>query len=118
MNREIKFKANLLTEDQVGKKIEFLVFTLGEITNWFEDDGVFYVKEIPLIIETICQYIGLHDKNEKGIFHFDILEDEMKQRYLIEFDNYEAKFVLKRIDGDLKGTIRHIVDVKVMNCRR
>lgn len=94
MSREILFKAKHIHASEEneyldGKWIEGYLFDKNYIYSP-ELEGQFLIDE-----NTICQYTGLTDKNNRKIFEGDIvLVDSEDEYFAVEWDNDTARFVM------------------------
>jgi len=110
--REIKFRA----WDRVNKLFYFWGFNV-------DDSGAFWTGP-PTIIGNSNhknliheQYIGLHDRYKKRVFHNDIFEDVQGNKYRVDMSliyktllingdvGYEVKYLLSTVPGILEGEI-------------
>lgn len=83
---KLKFRAKILQEG----KPELVYFDLFDITNTFRNDGVIYIKGVPIITDTIEQFIGKIDDMGFLIYEGDIVKvgsDEYYSNESVTFDD-------------------------------
>ena len=87
MNREIEFR---------GKRKNNGEWVYG----WYAEHPQFgsQIKHndcwYSVIPATVGQFTGLKDKNGKKSYHKDIAIDRYSQKWVVEWDDYEARFIL------------------------
>jgi hypothetical protein len=102
---ELKFRAKILQDD----KPELIYFDLFDITNTFRDDNVIYIKGIPIIADTIEQFINKTDKNGKDIYDKDILKlgELVYQSY---WDTLTNGWNISRLNAELSKVIGNVTE--------
>lgn len=100
MNREIKFR---------GQQINTKKWVYGYL---YRNKGLYvicenirYAKEEPILLDTVGQYTGLHDKNGKEIFEGDIVKIDsnmLKITGIVTYHNNEAVFVLEDLHNEIE----------------
>lgn len=94
MSREILFKAKHIHTSEENEYLD------GKwVEGYLCDKNYIYSLELEgqLLIDenTVCQYIGLTDKNSRKIFEGDIvLIDGEDEYFTVEWDNDTARFVM------------------------
>lgn len=100
MNREIKFR---------GQQINTKKWVYGYL---YRNKGLYvicenirYAEEEPILLDTVGQYTGLHDKNEREIFEGDIVKldsNMLKITGIVTYHNNEAIFVLEDLHDEIE----------------
>lgn len=91
--REILFKAKRIDN---GEWVEGCLVIDHSRSNLFEyrmqpvESGVLYAP--PIYPETLCQFTGLYDKNDKRIWENDIVNTDSNVRAQIKFGLYSNSF--------------------------
>ena len=91
--REILFKAKRIDN---GEWVEGWLVIDHSRSNLFEyrmqpvESGVLYAP--PIYPETLCQFTGLYDKNDKRIWENDIVNTDSNVRAQIKFGLYSNSF--------------------------
>jgi uncharacterized phage protein (TIGR01671 family) len=100
MNREIKFR---------GQQINTKKWVYGYL---YRNKGLYvicenirYAEEEPILLDTVGQYTGLHDKNGREIFEGDIVKldsNMLKITGIVTYHNNEAIFVLEDLHDEIE----------------
>lgn len=106
MNREIKFR---------GQQINTKKWVYGYL---YRNKGLYvicenirYAEEEPILLDTVGQYTGLHDKNGKEIFEGDIVKVDsnmLKMTGIVTYNDNEAMFVLEDLSDKIEECLLYM----------
>lgn len=96
----------------MGKHREILIKAKGMLSDWETGSPHYYKEGVKLLNksnkletideETICQYVGLEDKEGNKIYENDVIQvevDEELQKWIVYYSKVVGQFRLRRING-------------------